>query len=393
MTFGAGTFLATDLISLDMPHVANYQALSATHLVHWETDAFCEMLTTCPSITRKLLTIMVQRLQILESMSQQREKLISLGTLAAGLAHEVNNPAAASRRAAAQLNKTFQGLSSCTLKLNQQQMTRAQLAFVADLQRDATQRTTASFQLDSLIQSDREDSVTAWLETHGVADGWKLARTLVNAGLDTEWLDSVVEHVAADSLGDVLSWISAMQTGVELLNEIEQSTARISEVVKAVKVYSYIDKALLQEVDVHEGIESTLTILGYKLKGGVVVTREYDRNLPHISAYGSELNQVWTNLIDNAIDAMGGRGQIWVRTSRENDYVLVEIADNGPGIPPDIQPRIFEPFFTTKGVGVGTGLGLDISYRVVVGKHHGDISFFSKPGDTHFQVRLPINPS
>ena len=206
-------------------------------------------------------------------------------------------------------------------------------------------------------------------------------------------MSTVVEQVAADSLGDVLNWISAILTGVELLNEISQSTARISELVKAVKAYSYMDRAALQEVDVHEGIDCTLTILSHKLKGGVVVTREYDRSLPRISAYGSELNQVWTNLIDNAIDAMGGRGRIWVRTSRENDHVLVEIADNGPGIPPDIQPRIFEPFFTTKGVGEGTGLGLDISYRVVVAMHHGDISFFSKPGDTRFQVRLPITQS
>lgn len=323
----------------------------------------------------------------------KNEKLIALGTLAAGLAHEMNNPAAAARRAAGQLHETFQRLSSLALKLNQHQMTIAQLAFVADLLSQATERATTASQLDPLTHSDREDSVTAWLETHGVADGWKLAPILVGAGLDTEWLDTVVDRVAADSLGDVLSWISAMLTGVELLNEIEQSTARISQLVRAIKNYSYMDRASLQEIDVHEGLESTLTILGYKLKGGVVVTREYDRSLPRISAYGSELNQVWTNLIDNAIDAMGGRGQIWVRTSRENDHVLVEIADNGPGIPPDIQPHIFEPFFTTKGVGVGTGLGLDISYRVVVGKHHGDIRVFSKPGDTHFQVRLPINLS
>lgn len=321
----------------------------------------------------------------------KNEKLIALGTLAAGLAHEMNNPAAAGRQAAGQLHEIFQRLSS--LALNQHQMTRAQLAFVADLLSQATQRATTSSQLDSLTQSDWEDEVTAWLETHGVADGWKLAPTLVGAGLDTQWLDTVVEQVAADSLGDVLSWIEAMLTGVELLNEIEQSTARISELIKAVKAYSYMERTPLQEVDVHEGLESTLTILSHKLKGGVVVTREYDRSLPRISAYGSELNQVWTNLIDNAIDAMGGRGRIWLRTSRENDHVLVEISDNGPGIPPDIQPRIFEPFFTTKGVGVGTGLGLDICYRIVVGIYHGHISFFSKPGDTRFQVRLAINPS
>lgn len=326
-------------------------------------------------------------------MLQQHEKLVALSTLAAGLAHELNNPAAAGRRAAGQLHETFQALLSLALKLNQQQMTRAQLAFVANLQRDALERATIASQLDSLTKSDREDSVTAWLETHGVVDGWKLAPSLVAAGLETQRLDTVIEHVAAEELGDVLSWLSVMLTAFELLNEISQSTGRISELVKAVKAYSYMNQALLQEVDVHEGLESALTILGYKLKRGVVVMREYDRRLPRISAYGSELNQVWTNLIDNAIDAMGGHGQIWVRTSRENDHVLVEIADNGSGIPLDIQPRIFEQFFTTKSVGVGTGLGLDISYRVVVEMHHGNISFFSKPGDTRFQVRLPINLS
>jgi signal transduction histidine kinase len=391
MTLKPGTFFGHDLILLDTSYLASCRALSASYLLKWDTGAFWQMLTKYPEITRELLLVTTQRVQILEAMSRQHEKLIALGTLAAGLAHEMNNPTAAARRAAGQLHETFQRLSS--LQLNQQQMTKAQLAIVAGLQRDLTEHATTRLQLDPLAQSDQEDEITAWLDAHSVADGWELAATFVEAGLDTEWLNTFVDTLAADSLNDMLTWLKTTLTGVELLSEIEQSTKRISELVKAIKDYSYMDQTPLQEVDVHEGLESTLTILNYKLKRGVVVTRDYERSLPYIRAYGSELNQVWTNLIDNAIDAMGGQGQIWIRTLQENNCVLVEIIDNGPGIPLDIQPRIFEPFFTTKGVGVGTGLGLDISYRIVVGLYHGDISFFSKPGDTHFLVRLPINLS
>ena len=213
------------------------------------------------------------------------------------------------------------------------------------------------------------------------------------SGLDAQRLEKVVEHIPTDLLGSVLAWLNASLTGIGLLSEIQQNSAQISDLVRAIKEYSYMDQAPLQEVDVHKGLDNTLVILKHKLKDGVMVTREYDRSLPRISAYGSELNQVWINLIDNAIDAMGGQGRIWVRTWRENDCVLIKIADDGPGIPPEIQPRIFEPFFTTKGVGEGTGLGLVTSYRFIVGMHRGDISVFSKPGDTYFQVRLPINLS
>ncbi|HEY9845719.1 MAG TPA: ATP-binding protein, partial [Candidatus Caenarcaniphilales bacterium] len=301
-----------------------------------------------------------------------------------------NNPAAAVSRGARNLGEVFQELPTLMLKLNQQ-LTPEQLGFLAHIQHDAIKRVKTMFQLDPLAQSDQEDEVSDWLELHGITDGWKLSPTLVGAGLGSQQLDLIEQQIPPDSVGDVLAWLEILLTGVGLLDEIKNGSSRISELVKAMKEYSFMGKAPLQEINVHEGLESTLTILNHKLKHGVVVTREYDQSLPHICAYGNELNQVWTNLIDNAVDAMAGKGNLWIRTSQEGDRVVVEIADNGPGIPPELQSRIFEQFFTTKDVGKGTGLGLDISRRVVVGQHKGDIRLFSQPGDTHFQVRLPIN--
>ncbi|BAZ47628.1 hypothetical protein NIES4103_02300 [Nostoc sp. NIES-4103] len=390
-TYEPGSIFGEMSILTNKPHyIASGRAFKKSYLLQLEKGTFWDMLTNCPFITQNIFSIMAQRLQNLESTSQQHEKLIALGTLAAGLAHELNNPSAASLRAAEQLQQTFHQLSSFALNLNQHSMTEAQLAFIAKLQCEMKKRAATELEIDSLTQSDLEDEVAAWLEAHGVIDAWEITPTLVRAGLDTEWLDTFAEHIAADWLSDVLRWMEATLAGIDLLNKLKHSTTRISDLVKAVKDYSYMDQAPLQEVDVHQGIQSTLTILNHKLKESIVITREYDRNLPRIYAYGSQLNQVWTNLIDNAIDALKQHGQIWIRTSRENDSVLVEIADNGPGIAPEIQPHIFEPFFTTKGVGQGTGLGLHLAYRIVVTHHQGDIRVISQPGSTRFQVRLPI---
>ncbi|MBO3459677.1 ATP-binding protein [Aetokthonos hydrillicola Thurmond2011] len=371
---------------------ASSRALTRSHIFELPNEAFWEMLSSCTCVMTAILRTMAERVQRVESISQHREKLVALGTLAAGLAHELNNPASASRRAVEQLRETVHVLQPLTIKLNQQQITREQKAFLVDLQKDAIAHARNSPKLSPLDESDLEDEVTQWLETHDIDNAWKLAPTLVTAGLNIHWLENVKQNVGDVLLNHVLTWIEVTLKEMGLLDEIDHSTARISTLVEAVKDYSYMDRAPLQEIDVHEGIESTLTILSHKLKqGGVVVTREYDCNVPRITAYGRELNQVWTNLIDNAIDAMNGQGEIWIRTSCEKDFLVVEIADNGPGIPREIQSHIFEPFFTTKGVGQGTGLGLHIAYRVIVEQHQGDIQVISNPGSTKFLVRLPVD--
>lgn len=392
VTLRAGDVFAELILLLDEPYPTSGHALTQVHLYKLSPENFWEMLHRCPATLRGVLKISAQRSQIHEAVTQQQAKLISLGTLSAGLAHELNNPAASVRRSVSHLEEVLQKLPALALKLHSSPISAEQLAFLCDLHAQTIKSVKSTPQLDPITQSEFEDAITDWLDMHEVDSGWKLAPTLVSAGLDTEALDQIVTQVTPDCLGNVLTWLEATLTGANLLSEIKLGTVRISELVKAMKGYSYMDQAPLQEVDVHEGIDSTLTILNHKLKQGMIVKREYG-DLPRICAYGPQLNQVWTNLIDNAIDATGGKGHVWIRTSQEGDHVLVEIADDGVGIPPDIQSRIFEQFFTTKAVGKGTGLGLDIARRIIAGQHKGEIHFNSQPGHTYFQVRLPINPS
>ena len=393
VTLGAGEVFAELILLLDQPYPTSGKAVTDVQLYKLTPDDFWKMLEVCPGIMRHILKIAVERLQIHETVSQQQAKLISLGTLSAGLAHELNNPAAAVRSNVNNLESALQTLPSLALKLHQQAITEEQIAFLSNLYQKATDSALHASKLDSMAQSEAEDTITDWLEVHEVANAWKLAPMLVTAGLEARQLEEVTNHITPDCLECVLTWLETTLSSIKLLEDIKLGSTRISELITAMKNYSYMDQSPLQEIDIHEGIENTLIILNHKLKYGMVIERKYG-NLPHISAYAPQLNQVWTNLIDNAIDASSnGKGHLQISTSVEGEYVLVEIADNGTGIPPEVQPRIFDQFFTTKEIGKGTGLGLDIARRIVVGQHQGKISFETEPGNTSFQVRLPINKS
>jgi signal transduction histidine kinase len=382
---GPGNFTGEVPILTDTPYVASAHALGTCDFLKMKVEAFFQMLSVCPSIARKLFAIMTERIHHAENLIQQNEKLSGLGKLSAGLAHELNNPAAASRRATSQLRETLQRLQTLAQQLTQQ-LDMKQWTLLTELA--ATERSSAL--VDPLAQSELEDALTDWMEAHEVANSWELSPTLASVELSPAQLEPLAEQIGSPQLGLALSWLEASLSVKELLETIEQGTARISDLVKAIKEYSHMDRALLQDVDIHAGIESTLTILNHKLKGNIQVIREYDQSLPRISAYGSELNQVWTNILDNAIDALQDKGQIRIRTWQEGTFVCVEISDNGPGIPPEIQSRIFEPFFTTKEVGKGTGLGLDTAYRIVVKDHDGTLNMSSVPGNTRFHACLPI---
>jgi signal transduction histidine kinase len=392
-TYDAGTFFGEVPLLAGTLHLASGQAVGRCHVYCLHEEEFWQMLMFCPEVRNAVLGFMASRMQELQMLSQQHDKLISLGTLAAGLAHELGNPTAAARRAAGQLYDMVNVLHNLSLKSIEQHLTPDQLEYLLDLKRKATEHVAHPSDFDPLLQMDLEDELGNWLESHSVIDGWKLAPTLVAAGVSTQQLEVIGEQITANELSSVLTWLEATLAVASVQNVLEQGITRISELVNAVKAYSYMDQSPLKEITVHEGIENTLTMLSYELKKhSIQVIREYEQNLPIIQAYGSALNQVWTNLIDNAIDALGEGGTIWVRTSSNKDCIVVEIADNGPGISREIQSRIFDPFFTTKGLGVGTGLGLEIAYRIVVGQHSGSIRCFSNPGDTCFQVHLPIRP-
>jgi signal transduction histidine kinase len=353
-------------------------------------DQFPEMLRRIPILQERLVGVLTDRVRESTRADQQRDKLIALGKLSAGLAHELNNPAAAARRAADYLRQAMTDLRAANVQLGKSDIDKETRAYLTQLEFDWAEQSPQQPTIDTLERSDREERLMVWLEKQGVDIAWKLAPGLVDAGISEQMLEHVLSRVPKAFLGDGLTRLTASVTMTRLVSEIQHSMGRISDLVRAIKEYSYMDQMPDQNVDIHDGIENTLIMLKHRLKGGVEVVREYDRNIPKIPARGSELNQVWTNLFANAIDAMQGRGKLWIHTVLEPERVLVEIVDTGSGIPLEIQDRIFEPFFTTKGVNEGTGLGLDIAYRIV-SNHGGDIKFDSKPGKTRFCIWLPLH--
>jgi signal transduction histidine kinase len=363
------------------------RAVTDGRVLRFPVSLFPELVQKMPELVKRLVGMMSDRIRETTRIEQQRDRLASLGKLSAGLAHELNNPASAAKRATSQLRDILKKIRDASLELGRRDLTSAQKSEIEKLEASFTQQDVLP--PDPLTVSDLEDHLDSLLRSHGQNDLWQLAAGLARRNIRPEVLESLFAKLDGDTARAALVRISASVEVASLLHEIESSTSRISDLVGAIKEYTYMDQSPVQNVDIVRSLETTLTILNHKLKQGVVVQRDYQRVPLLVNSFGSELNQVWTNIIDNAIDAMGGKGELRVRTYREDACVVVEIGDNGPGISPEIKPHIFEPFFTTKGVGQGTGLGLDTVQRLVK-KHRGNIQVTSKPGDTRFQVWLPL---
>ena len=325
----------------------------------------------------------------IESTVRQRESLVTLGTLAAGLAHEINNPAAAASRAVDALEGACQTLLSSLGRLAQGEISAEQFTALDALRKEVQPRSAV---LDPLAMADQEEALSSWLARHGVERDWIIAPPLAAAGIDLAWCERAATVLEGAALEPGLEWVASTFSAAMLLSEVKESTRRISDLVAAVRSYSQMDRASIQQIDVSDGLESTLVILGHKLRDGVRVVRDFSAEVPRIEAYAGELNQVWTNLIDNAVDAMDAKGTLRIATRADGDAVVVEIGDTGPGMPPEVAARAFEAFYTTKDVGKGTGLGLDIAQRIVVERHGGTISIDSRPGETVLRVRIPVRP-
>ena len=366
------------------------RALTDVRVLRFPASLFPELIHKMPELTQRLVGLMSDRIRETTRMEQQRDRLASLGKLSAGLAHELNNPASAAKRATSQLRDLLKRIRDASHELGRRDLTAAQKSEIEKMEASFVKHDEPP--PDALTIADLEDQIDSLLRSHGQNDLWQMAADLARKNVKPEALESLFAILDTETARAALVRIAASLDVATLLNEIESSTSRISDLVGAIKEYTYMDQTLVQNVDIVKSLETTLTIMNHKLKHGVVVRREYEKMPLLVNSFGSELNQIWTNLIDNATDAMDGKGELKVKTYREDNCVVVEIADNGPGIAPEIQSHIFEPFFTTKGVGNGTGLGLDTVQRIVK-KHRGNIQVVSKPGETSFQVRLPLSES
>ena len=387
LTHQPGGFLgAISLVTGDV-YRGSTRSIGDSRLFLLEPEAFRALLVSEPSVFKVVMDVFIPVIAGYTAMERDRDRVLALGTLAAGLAHELNNPAAAAQRGASELRSAERHAQAALSKLASSGLDSDGMGRLCTLTAEALAAAETATSLDTLERADREAELTAWLDDHGVADG---AAALIDAGLDEAWVEGLLS-IAPGEPSSVVGWVTSRLTAARIARELEDATSRISQLVQAVRQYSYLDQAPRQEVDVHDGLESTLAILAHKVtEKRVEVVREYDRSLPRIDAHAAELNQVWTNLIDNAIDAAQENGRVTIKTSRSGDFLAVEVEDDGPGVPEEIRDRLFDPFFTTKPPGEGTGLGLDIACRIVA-RHHGDIRV--KPTDHGaFQVLLPLSP-